>query len=415
MKLPPSISFAPVILLTGAGASAPLGLHPTKPFLRYFLDGPFRQLERRADSEKAGDMQKVLLQIRLLASPENVDIERILSFVERDAQDVDRLKSDRAFMDTVTFGQPAALERFIECNQMVRDLIYQEVIKHYDTIDTRAAASLYRPLFMEFRKWLAQVPKVGSTIPLFTLNYDRAVEAAASQLGIHVVDGLQDEVGATERRWNRAAFEAYKARNNRPTVVLVKLHGSVRWGRNADDQVVQLPSGLSHNPGDLRQVVLYPSDQLKPMHVDPFSTMYRIFRQCLNNAYLLVVIGCSLRDQEIQTAVSDAMDDNEKMHMLSFGPEASHELLASDLRLDPRRVAAVQRHFEVAEPNQSENEFMACIRGFAQTAVGVGRELGADRVFRFGETYAGWPWPSKEQLSRIVPSGRLHHRFGGRS
>jgi hypothetical protein len=114
MKLPPSISFAPVILLTGAGASAPLGLHPTKPFLRYFLDGPFRQLERRADSEKAGDMQKVLLQIRLLASPENVDIERILSFVERDAQDVDRLKSDRAFMDTVTFGQPAALERFIE-------------------------------------------------------------------------------------------------------------------------------------------------------------------------------------------------------------------------------------------------------------------------------------------------------------
>jgi hypothetical protein len=146
----------------------------------------------------------------------------------------------------------------------------------------------------------------------------------------------------------------------------------VRWGRNADNRVVQLPSGLSYNPGDLRQVLLYPSDQLKPMHIDPFWTMYRMFRHCLNNAYLLVVIGCSLRDQEIQTAVSDVMDDNDKVRLLLFGPEANHEVLASDLRLDPRRVAAVQRHFEVADPNQPENEFMGCIRGFAQTAVGVG-------------------------------------------
>src|SRR5437879_3075 len=45
-------------------------LTPTKPFLRYFLDGPFRQLERKADSQRAADMQKVLLQIRVVASPD---------------------------------------------------------------------------------------------------------------------------------------------------------------------------------------------------------------------------------------------------------------------------------------------------------------------------------------------------------
>jgi len=415
MKLPTSISHAPVILLTGAGASAPLGLHPTKPFLRYFLNGPFRQLERKAESERAGEMQKVLLNVRLLASPENVDIERILSVLERNVNDVERLKADRAFIDTVTYGQVGALETFIQCSQRVRDTIYQEVIKHYDTIDTRAAASLYKPLFIDFRQWLGQVPRVGSTVPLFTLNYDRAVEAAASQLGLDLVDGLQEEVGATERRWSRAAFENYKESKDRPTVVLVKLHGSVRWGRTADNAIVQLPSGVGHNPGDLRQVVLYPNDQLKPMHVDPFWTAYRIFRQCLNHAYLVVVIGCSLRDQEIQTALADAMDDNEKLHIMHFGPETSHKLLASDLGLDSTRIAAVHGRFEIPDPDQAENAFMACIRGFAQTAAGVGRELGADRVFHFGETYDGWPWPSRDQLQRMVPTGRLRHRFGGRS
>ncbi len=387
MKLPPSIANASVLLLTGAGASAPLGLHPTKAFLHYFLNGPFRQLETEADTQRAADMQKVLLTVRLLASPENQDIEQILSVLERNVLDVERLKSDRAFVDTVTHGQIGVLERFIQCNQRVRDSIYQEVIRHYDTIDTGAAAGLYKALFIDFHKWLGQVPAVGSTIPLFTLNYDRAVEAAASSLGLDLVDGLQDEVGATERRWSRAAFENYKEAKERPTVVLVKLHGSVRWGRTADNAIVQLPSGVGHNPGDLRQVVLYPSDQPKPMHLDPFWTAYRIFRQCLNNAFLLVVIGCSLRDQEIQTALSDAMDDNEKLHILHFGPETNHEALASNLRLDSTRIAAVRRQFEIQDPHQVENAFMACIRGFAQAAAGVDRELGANRVFRFSQTY----------------------------
>jgi len=109
------------------------------------------------------------------------------------------------------------------------------------------------------------------------------------------------------------------------------------------------------------------------------------------------------------------MDDNRKLHLLNFGPEADHALLATDLRLDSSRVAAVKRRFEIQDPNQAENEFMGCVRGFAQTAAGIGTELGADRVFRFGKTYDGWPWPSNDQLRRMVPTGRLRHRFGQRS
>jgi hypothetical protein len=416
VKIPESITQAPILFLTGAGASAPLGLHPTRAFLRYFLDGPLRQLEVQLDTHAQPDLQKAATQLRVLASPDQIDIERILSILELSVDHAKRLQTDRLFVDMVLHGNVTELARFQDCDQVLRDLIYREVIRHYDSIDTRAAASLYGQIFVDFRKWLGQIPRVGATIPIFTLNYDRAVEAAASQLGIRLVDGLQDEVGATERRWSRSAFEKYREEGDVPAVILIKLHGSVRWGRRNDDIIVELPSGVGHNPGELRQVVLYPSEQLKPMHIEPFWTAYRLFRQCLNSARLLMVIGCSLRDLEIQTAIADAMDDNPHLHLLLFGPEADEKKVVADLNLDEGRVVAVRKFFEPAQPNQSENAFMACLRGFAQTACGVGGELGGNRYFRFGQTYEDWPWPSKESLARMIPSPiRRRHRFGSRS
>jgi 6-phosphogluconate dehydrogenase len=124
----------------------------------------------------------------------------------------------------------------------------------------------------------------------------------------------------------------------------------------------------------------------KPMHLEPFRTLYRIFRESLNHASVLFVIGCSLRDQEIRTSISDAMDDNKQLHVVLIGPEADHATTAQSLELDRTRVAATKVRFELP----TGSTFMGMLRGFAQSANGIAVS-DAPRTYRFDVTYKTWP------------------------
>ncbi len=415
MVMPESITRAPILLLTGAGASVPLGRYTTLEFWRQFQAKLYKLPPGTPEQAR-----QLALQLAVWGAPAETDIEKVLSHLQRNATDANRLRTDSFFMQMVLNNYPDSLAQYEGANERIRDMVQDEVIAHYSTVDADEAATLYKPLIVDFKSWFQTIPHIGGTIPFFTLNYDRAVEAAASGLDVRCVDGLGDQRGATERRWSRARFERYEEGNREATVVLVKLHGSVRWGWQGDigGDIVELSAGVGRDPGHLKHVVLYPTELPKPLYVEPFRTGYRIFRECLNHAYVLFVIGCSLRDQEIRTSISDAMDDNTQLHVVLLGPEANHQKTADDLGLDPKRTAGVRKPFEIPIQPGSDKEFMACLRGFAQTASGVGPENNADRLFRYGMTYDTWPWPSRQQLDAILsqtPSSRLRHRFGARS
>lgn len=389
MHIPESITKAPILFLTGAGASAPLGLHPTRDFLDYFTS----QLLNQIDTKNQPVLGDLILQIRILAAAGGIDIERILGVVEQNVADVGHLMSDPTFMKTVLYGSAQAAASFKEANEVVRDFIYKEVITHYSEVGVSAAASLYRDLFLQFKHWMIEVPRVGTTIPFFTLNYDLAVETAATELRVPLVDGLRRR-GAMERRWSQRAFEVYKQDPDKPAVVLMKLHGSVKWGRRTasssnkgENVIVELPPGVGRNPGVYTHVVLYPSETAKPIHEEPFRTLYRIFRTCLNNASVLFVLGCSLRDQEIRISISDGMDDNRALHVVLIGPDADHNAAAAELGVDRARVAAAQIKLELP----IGSNFMTLLQGFAYSAAGV-QPVSGPGAFRFDTTYKTWPW-----------------------
>ena len=190
-----------------------------------------------------------------------------------------------------------------------------------------------------------------ATIPFFTLNYDTAVEEAASQLGIPCIDGIQQMPGSSYRRWTASAYTQYQPLAGAEVcVVLVKLHGSVRLllrQTPTGPTFVEVPTGLARNPAPDKHVVLYPSLLPKPITTEPFRTGYRILETCLNSSgtYCVVAIGCSFRDAELNTMLRDALEDNSHLRMVVVDPGLDHETVASRVQCNPDKVHVIQLPF----------------------------------------------------------------------
>jgi SIR2-like domain len=383
VRIPEPIGRSPLLFLTGAGASAPLGRWTATEFVSKFWQSVQVQTLLKRDHE-------IRRSASLLVANVSMDIEQLLEVFELSALNGELFRKDANFTREVLGNQTDKLQRFIGMNQELRDALYSEVIDHYSRLDSEQAARLYEPWFLDFNEWFKEVPGVGRTISFFTLNYDTAVEAAASVLDIDVIDGIGPFRGATERRWSRTIFENYSEAPDKPTIVLFKLHGSVRWGwrtLNTGEEVIsELAVSVGRDPGAYTHAVLYPTMGPKPVRKEPFRTGYRFFRSCLSNALVLFVIGCSLRDGEIQVSLSDAMDDNSRLHIVVIDPGMDYQEVAKRTQSDPNRIAVVRRKFE--QPiDRPHSYLMGCMRGFAWRAAGLPN---ADS-YPFGRTYDDWP------------------------
>lgn len=384
--LPEALGNAPVVLLTGAGASAALGYPTTKTF----LSRVFGASNQRFASDR--EVMNYLGMLEAEAAQQNWDVEHVLGRLERLSSAFRTLKEE---LPPRPMNQ-AMIASFRDADQYdrVRDFIYDEVLGAYGQGDPDRAAKLFRPFLQEFWSWFQGVPGMGRTLPWFTLNYDRSVELAASALDdgdgraqVRLVDGLTTVRRQTERRWERRQFLDYEEDPLAANVVLVKLHGSVRWGASDEDgAIVELPQGLPRNPGQYRHAILYPSLEPKPLRDEPFRTGYRVLRTCLYKTSVLIVVGCSLRDPELRHEISDAMDENDSLHLITVSPHADAARTANDLTLPLDRVAAVQAKFE---PQEQPNEyFMGCLRDLAVSATATAKQAGMPA---FGYTYACTP------------------------
>jgi len=384
LEISEAIVHGPLVLLTGAGASVPLGKLTTEGFVKHLFDvaGTYKAQDERAS--------QILRDAIGRAIGEGLDVEDVLAALEKRTLSLQLLEED------------AELQRLLPCDRSraamlrewideARNFIYDQVIEHYSAIDAAGAADLYKILLVHLDPWLGPIlGRAVRTLPFFTLNYDRAVEVACSTLGVRCVDGITDVAGKTERRWVRTVFGQYEEREDVRSVVLVKLHGSVRLGRRpmavhglADAELVELPEEIHRDPKPYTHAVIYPSRLPKDLTSEPFYTHYRVFNACLQHARLLLVIGCSMRDPDVQIAVRTAVEDNPQLRILVVDPHADHDELASRLHIPAERIAVERRHFDI-EPSAERgmSSFMGMVRGYLAAAL----EIEPGFPFVFGRT-----------------------------
>ncbi len=304
----------PLVLLLGAGASAPLGKKTTDQFLEW-LKAPQAGIDY-------GQLVSICNQFQSNKQiGGKLDAEVILDHLEEliragelfekcgDAEILRRLEKESPERTVVhPYGSITRLEE----NRQLRDRIRDLVVEHYSEIDTERVVELYSPLFVRLTDFCPVI--------VFTTNYDLAIEKLHESGVVELVDGFSTEK-YLKPRWSTEAYDFYHPSATTPEVVFFKLHGSVDWVRTPSEGIQRIDIPKRDLSG-AEKVIAYPSELKKEIHEEPYRTSYDYLIACLLYAKVCGVIGFSFRDQEIVEEFRQAMDMNEELTLIIVDPKA---------------------------------------------------------------------------------------------
>lgn len=329
----PAIYKQPLIVFLGAGASVPLGMKTTVEFYEWL------QSYSEIDYSFLGSIAQHIDQPSEEVN-KRIDVEAILDFLERvieagklleklgDAEHMRNiLKKNEELLKQVHKVLPEVLQlrhtsicvrnlkQNIELHERIKDL----VVSHYSEIDKDKAFELYNPIFQEFQNY----PCPFHTLPVFTTNYDLAMEKAYEhpEAGFRLIDGFERKKRTTPE-WSGRFYQEYKSPKNGLDVILFKLHGSVDWHLTPAGSI-QRVEARQRDPGQLKTILIYPSRQKREIHVEPFRTSYDYLFACLAHAKTCLIIGFSFRDQEIVEELRAAIGINKNLKLGIIDPNAN--------------------------------------------------------------------------------------------
>lgn len=156
-------------------------------------------------------------------------------------------------------------------------------------------------------------------LEIFTVNYDLLVETGLESLGVGYFDGF---VGTLRARFRSDLIEASDPDGRDPLpasfVRLWKLHGSVNWTWDTDDQREVVRLGLAA-PDDL-PAAIYPSDaKYDESRRVPFVVLQDRLRRSLHCPESLILIaGYSFGDQHLNEVLFEAARRRPRSEFVAF-------------------------------------------------------------------------------------------------
>lgn len=302
MALNSIITSSPLLLFLGAGASAGLG----KPIMKQFVENLHRSLSE----------DSTVHLLRYLSLERNNDLEAIMRDLEV-FMDIPYLSSINCNLGDQ--GQDVVAKR--EQALRLRWLIRHAIIKEYRDIEIERVLEVYRPLFETLFSF---IDPSRNCIPVFTTNYDLAIETFCHSAGLEfdLVNGLEHDTCEQEVIWNPSEFEHFQL-GGQAKIVLFKLHGSVDWIRvlKTDKVIKAAPMYDALDSDYYQNVLIYPTGDKMALG-EPYLTAYRYFSKCCEFAKVVVAIGYSFRDYNVLNALINAWESKEELYLIIVSPDA---------------------------------------------------------------------------------------------
>jgi hypothetical protein len=316
------ITTAPIVVFLGAGASAALG----KPMMSEFIKGVRESLPTTAQSV-----------LDAIIEHRGYDLEDILE----DLQAMEALSYVRDFQIEEHPGVPPPIPRdprtgtgTIKSNQpaQVRKVLEHQIITTYRSVPADKAVSIYGPFLDNL------FSRVIDTLPVFTTNYDPAIECLQSEQEYRVVTGFH-HLSDGSSCWDRQVFDSYSPKVGRRNIVLFKLHGFADWVYDTSRKRILFSATPLYTFEDeaFQNRLIYPARR-KVAIEDPYATAYDYFQRCCDHAKLLIVIGYSFRDYDALTRLRSSLTRNQDLRCVYIGPHPETVLDERGLNQDFRPI-----------------------------------------------------------------------------
>ena len=284
------------IFLIGAGASAEAGV----PLMNRFV----ADLRAELDESLVVILDLLVKNIEPAAEEGVVDVEVLLHALNQ--------LRDKSNLTMAALGQqrPSQLgaDKLEELERRVRAYVRRRCSEGI----TPDRLGYLRPL-LDFRT-------PSSTLDIFSLNYDMCIEMLAEQAGLRYTDGFQPY-------WSDTSLDD-PGKSDDPLIRLHKIHGSLVWYERSGFRYVKMP--ILPTEDELRyfdhetvaEMLLYPALVKEGNDRGPYPSLVMRFRNRLESAGVLVVIGYGFRDSYIRTMVTEAAMQNPRLSIALVDPLA---------------------------------------------------------------------------------------------
>ena len=271
-------------VLTGAGASCPLGYPTTIEFFPSDGGGPNLEILQLLKQE-AGDPLDVEEALAIL--------QPIIDFGETRAGRFLKLKRPGDWWEQIESFTTYTRDRCFEL--------------YGADADTARVGELYEPL-------LQVVGASEQRVALFTTNYDPVTDellSLAQSLRLPSYDGF-DRTGW----WHPSDYGASDA-----GLDVYRLHGSMSWVMQGNR--IKNTRDYSLRRGKTEHLLIYPGFKGNPGNEahDVYAYAHNALRDHLLASKVLIAIGFSFRDEHINRAVAHAFKKNDSLRLVVVNPE----------------------------------------------------------------------------------------------
>lgn len=294
-----------VVVFTGAGISAPLGLPTTVEFLSDIRQGQLPVTE------------SVCNYLASAKSSRGEDIEWILSELERFSTGAGFIEANLVKLAVGNPNAAAGVGHMTSTisdwrNQARREIsrIKKILFRRLQSFDVGKAFDLYLNIIKQLQKRHA-----GGSISVITTNYDLTFDTFIDELD-------PAELGIAGFNTSFVG-NAYDPRENfsweTDVIEYLKVHGSLDWhcGRKGCRK-----SGVATTPENPDEMhILYPGFKDIPS-AEPFISIGGKLNRRLNSATHVYVVGFAFRDAHINTMFENALSLRKDLNVLQINPSS---------------------------------------------------------------------------------------------